>query len=49
MIIPGPQSVTSTHFDIFLEHLVEELLELWNVGVETHDAAAHDISIYVHF
>ena len=41
MVIPGPQSVTSTHFDVFMEPLIEELLELWNVGVETVDANAY--------
>ena len=41
MIIPGPQSVTSNHFDVFLEPLLEELIDLWDVGVETHDAVAY--------
>ena len=46
MIIPGLQSVTSTHFDVFLEPLSEELLELWDVGIETYDASTYGGSQY---
>ena len=49
MIIPSPQSVTSTRFDVFLEPLLEELLDLWDVGVETHDATAYGGSQYFNF
>lgn len=41
MIIPGPRSVTGTHFDIFLEPLLMELLQLWAEGVNTIDAAMY--------
>ena len=41
MVIPGPQLVTSAHFDVFIERLIEELLELWDVGVQTVDANAY--------
>ena len=41
LLIPGPQSVTGSNFDVFLEPLLEELLELWSVGVHTWDAAAY--------
>jgi hypothetical protein len=30
LLIPGKQSVTSECFDVYLEPLVEELLELWS-------------------
>jgi hypothetical protein len=37
LLIPGKQSVTSEHLDLYLELLVEELLQLWE-GVSTYDA-----------
>ena len=39
LLIPGPKS-PGKDFDIFLEPLIEELLDLW-VGVETYDAFSH--------
>ena len=41
MVIPDPQSVTNVHFDVFMEPLIEKLLELWEVGVETVDTNAY--------
>jgi hypothetical protein len=35
LLIPGPKS-PGKDFDVFLEHLIEELLELWK-GVSTYD------------
>ena len=46
MIISGPQSIKSTHLDIFLEPLLEELLDLWNVGIEIYNAFAYGGSQY---
>ena len=46
MIIPGLQSVTSSDFDVFLELLLEELIELWDVGIDTHDASSYGGSQY---
>jgi hypothetical protein len=36
LLIPGKQFVTSEHLDVYLEPLVEELLQLWE-GVSTYD------------
>jgi hypothetical protein len=36
LLIPGPKS-PGKDFDVFLEPLIEELLELWK-GVSTYDA-----------
>lgn len=36
LLIPGRESVTGDVFDVYLEPLVEELLELW-AGVPAHD------------
>ena len=36
LLIPGKQSITSDVFDVYLEPLVEELLQLWE-GVEAYD------------
>lgn len=41
LIIPGPESVTAENVDTFLEPLVDELMELWQYGIQTVDAAAH--------
>jgi hypothetical protein len=38
LLIPGKQSVTSEVFDVYLEPLVEEFLQLWE-GVATYDVA----------
>ena len=36
LLIPGKESVTADVFDVYLEPLVEELLELW-AGVSAYD------------
>jgi hypothetical protein len=36
LLIPGKQSVTSEVFDVYMEPLVDELLELWT-GVFAYD------------
>ena len=42
MIIPGPQSVTGSCFDVYLQPLLDELLTLWQrTGVVTTDAARY--------
>lgn len=41
LLIPGPDSVTAENIDIFLEPLVDELMELWQYGTETVDAASY--------
>lgn len=41
ILIPGPKSVTAEHFDIFMEPLIEELLELWEFGVYCMDVARY--------
>lgn len=41
LIVPGPKSVTGTHFDIILAPLLMELLQLWHEGVITTDAAMY--------
>ena len=41
MLIPDPKSVTADHFNIFIEPLIEELLNLWNYGVYHIDVARH--------
>ena len=41
LIIPGPECVTAENIDVFLEPLVEELMMLWQHGVQTRDAAAN--------
>ena len=38
LLIPGRESVTLDCFDVYLEPLVEELLELW-IGVPAHDVS----------
>ena len=42
LLIPGPQSVTSKNFDVFLQPLLDELLQLWYVGFRTWDAALYN-------
>lgn len=39
LLIPGPRSVTSAQFNMFLEPLLQELLELWSPGVIAVDAS----------
>ena len=41
LLIPGPKSPTSTNFDVFLEPVVDDLLELWN-GVRSVDCSSPD-------
>ena len=41
LIIPGPESVTAENVDTFLEPLVDELMELWQNGIETVDASEY--------
>ncbi len=38
LLIPGPSS-SGNDIDIYLQPLIEELKELWYVGLETYDAA----------
>jgi hypothetical protein len=40
MLIPGKESVTSDTFDVYLEPLVEELLQLW-AGIPACDVSKH--------
>ena len=37
LLIPGPQSLAKD-INVFLWPLVEELKELWESGIDTHDA-----------
>ena len=41
VLIPGPKSITSEHFDVFIEPLIEELLDLWTYGVYCLDVAQY--------
>jgi hypothetical protein len=38
LIIPGPSS-PGMDIDVYLQPLINELQELWNVGVSTFDAS----------
>ncbi|KAL0349543.1 UNVERIFIED_CONTAM: hypothetical protein Sradi_4103500 [Sesamum radiatum] len=38
MVIPGPSNLKRL-IDVYLEPLIEELLQLWHVGVRTYDHA----------
>jgi hypothetical protein len=38
LIIPGLEFITNNNIDIYLEPLVEELKELWEIGVHVQDA-----------
>ncbi|KAL0405749.1 UNVERIFIED_CONTAM: hypothetical protein Slati_3888800 [Sesamum latifolium] len=38
MVIPGPSNPKHL-IDVYLEPLIEELLQLWHVGVRTYDHA----------
>ena len=39
LLIPGPTSL-GNDIDMYLQPLVEELKELWDVGVETFDVSS---------
>ncbi|XP_025632772.1 uncharacterized protein [Arachis hypogaea] len=41
LLIPGPKS-PENDIDIYLQPLIEELKELWEVGVETYDASKNE-------
>ncbi|XP_052116503.1 uncharacterized protein LOC127746646 [Arachis duranensis] len=41
LLIPGPKS-PGNDIDIYLQPLIEELKELWEVGVETYDASKNE-------
>ncbi|XP_042941123.1 uncharacterized protein LOC122275881 [Carya illinoinensis] len=41
-LIPGPKS-PGNDIDVFLRPLVDELKELWEVGIETYDAFSYDV------
>ena len=45
LIIPGKKFVSGENFDTYLQPLLEELMELWNVGVMTNDAAMYKGSL----
>ena len=40
LVIPGPTS-PGIAIDVYLQPLVEELRELWDVGVESFDASSN--------
>ncbi|XP_019227915.1 PREDICTED: uncharacterized protein LOC109209161 [Nicotiana attenuata] len=42
LLIPGPKA-PGNNIDVFLQPLIEELNELWDVGVETYDASTKEI------
>ena len=39
LLIPGPEAVTAKCIDVYMAPLLEELRELWTVGVACYDAA----------
>jgi hypothetical protein len=41
LIIHGPECVTAENVDVFLEPLLDELMELWQFGIQTVDAATY--------
>lgn len=41
LLIPGPNSPTND-IDVYLQHLIEDLKELWKVGVETYDVSSKE-------
>ena len=41
VLIPGPKSITAEHFDVFIEPLIDELLNLWTYGVYCLDVAQY--------
>ena len=42
LVIPGPKS-PGIAIDVYLQPLVEELRELWNVGVEAYDVSSKNV------
>lgn len=40
-LIPGPNS-PGNKIDVYLQPLIEELIELWNIGTETYDASKNE-------
>ena len=42
LVIPGPTSL-GIAIDVYLQPLVEELRELWDVGVEAYDASSKNV------
>ena len=42
LVIPGPKSLRIA-IDVYLQPLVEELRELWDVGVEVYDASSKNV------
>ncbi|XP_019256426.1 PREDICTED: uncharacterized protein LOC109234832 [Nicotiana attenuata] len=42
LVIPGPKA-PGNNIEVFLQPLIEELNELWDIGVETYDASTKDI------
>ena len=42
LVIPGPKSPRIA-IDVYLQPLVEELRELWDVGVEAYDASSKNV------
>ncbi|XP_019267635.1 PREDICTED: uncharacterized protein LOC109244921, partial [Nicotiana attenuata] len=42
LLIPGPKA-PGNNIDVYLQPLIEELNELWDVGIETYDASAKEI------
>ena len=42
LVIPGPKSL-GIAIDVYLQPLVEELRELWDVGVEVYDASSKNV------
>jgi hypothetical protein len=47
MIIPGPKSA-GNNIDVYLKHLIDELLTLWEDGAEAYDAATKKNSCCMH-
>ena len=46
ILIPRPKFVTAAYFDIYIELLIEELLELWEEGVYCMDVARYKESTH---
>ena len=44
VLIPGPKSITAKHFDVFIEPLIEKLLNMWTYGVYCLDVAQYEQS-----
>lgn len=42
MLIPGPRSVNGKTFNVFIQPVVDELLELWEEGVVVKDASVRE-------